>query len=94
MENHDGILANEINKWVNVVKTKEKADIVIVSVHSGLGKADEFSLESQTLMAAEATSGVDLIICGHDHQANITVTKNNEGRPIAKVSIKINGVES
>ena len=86
LENPEGILANEINKWVNVVKTKEKADIVIVSVHSGLGKADEFSLESQTLMAAEATSGVDLFICGHDHQPNITITKNSKGKDVTIVN--------
>ena len=80
LDNPDGLLAKEIDKWVSVVRNKEKADIVIVAVHSGLGKADEFSLESQTLMAAQATSGVDLIICGHDHQPNITITKNSEGK--------------
>lgn len=86
LENKDGILANEIDKWVNVVRNKEKADIVIVAVHSGLGSADSFSLESQTLMAAQATSGVDLIICGHDHQANITVTKNSVGEDVTIVN--------
>ena len=59
LENPEGILANEIDKWVDVVKNKEKADIVVVAVHSGLGSADEFSLESQTFMAAEATNGVE-----------------------------------
>ena len=86
LENKDGILANEIDKWVDVVRNKEKADIVIVAVHSGLGSADSFSLESQTLMAAQATSGVDLIICGHDHQANITVTKNSVGEDVTIVN--------
>ena len=86
LENPEGLLANEISKWVSVVRNKEKADIVIVAVHSGLGKADEFSLESQTLMAAQATSGVDLIICGHDHQPNITITKNCEGKDISIVN--------
>ena len=86
LENPEGILANEINKWVDVVKNKEKADIVVVAVHSGLGSADEFSLESQTFMAAEATNGVDLFICGHDHQPNITVTKNNERKDVTIVN--------
>ena len=86
LENKDGILVNEIDKWVEVVRNKEKADIVIVAVHSGLGSADSFSLESQTLMAAQATSGVDLIICGHDHQANITVTKNSVGEDVTIVN--------
>lgn len=86
LENPDGILANEIDKWVSVVRDKEKADIVIVAVHSGLGKADEFSLESQTLMAAKATSGVDLIIAGHDHQPNITITQNSIGEDITIVN--------
>ncbi|MGN0907684.1 MAG: hypothetical protein ACI4NM_11095, partial [Bullifex sp.] len=54
LENPEALLANEIENWVKIVKTEENADIVIVSVHSGLGSADEFSLESQTLMAAEA----------------------------------------
>ena len=86
LENPKGLLSNEIDKWIDVVKNKEKADIVIVAVHSGLGSADEFSLESQTLMAAEATSGVDLFICGHDHQPNIIVTKNNEGKDVTIVN--------
>ena len=86
LENKDGILANEIDKWVDVVRNKEKADVVIVAVHSGLGSADSFSLESQTLMAAQATSGVDLIICGHDHQANITITKNSVGEDVTIVN--------
>ena len=37
-------------------------------------------------MAAQATSGVDLIICGHDHQANITVTKNSVGEDVTIVN--------
>lgn len=86
LDNPDGLLAKEIDKWVSVVRNKEKADIVIVAVHSGLGKADEFSLESQTLMAAQTTSGVDLIICGHDHQPNITITKNSEGKDVSIVN--------
>ena len=86
LDNPDGVLSNEINKWVAVVREKEKADIVIVAVHSGLGKADEFSLESQTLMAAQATSGVDLFIAGHDHQPNITITQNSIGEDVSIVN--------
>ena len=86
LENPEGLLANEIDKWVSIVKAEEKADIVIVAVHSGLGSADEFSLESQTLMAAEATSGVDLFICGHDHQPNVIITKNSEGKDVTIVN--------
>ena len=64
----------------DVYKRQDLADIVIVSVHSGKGtddgvETDGFLLESQVVSGVQGSSGVDLVIYGHDHTANIETLK-------------------
>ena len=54
---------------VNHVRTKEHADLVIVSIHSGSGEEDVDALENNGLYLAKHLEGVDLVIGGHDHRA-------------------------
>lgn len=90
LDNPDGLLENEINKWTAIVKETENPDIIIVAAHSGMGTDDgisgSFLLEGQALTGAMNSSGADLIIYGHDHTANIATVENKEGKAIDLVN--------
>lgn len=53
---------------VDRVRSKEKADVVIVAVHAGTGSGDGSILESQGLDLFKSLSGVDFIVTAHDHR--------------------------
>ena len=53
---------------INMVKAKEKPDVMIVSMHSGCGNGDGTILESEALDIFNNISGIDFLICGHDHR--------------------------
>lgn len=82
LENPDGDLAYEVEKWVNIVNETEDVDIIVVSTHTGMGNAQGTALENQTLYAAMNTTGVDLFICGHDHTAAVRSVTNADGEEI------------
>ena len=85
LDNPEGLLEFEINKYAKEIRDNDLADIVIVSVHSGLGTddglsgEDTFLLESQVGPASRKVSGVDLIAYGHDHTAHIEQVVNADG---------------
>lgn len=60
---------------VDRVSKKEKSDVVIVAVHAGTGKGDGSILESQGFDLFKSLSGVDFVVCAHDH--NPVVHKND-----------------
>lgn len=87
LDNPKGLLENEIDKWGKYIKDNDLADIIIVSAHSGKGTddgivTDKFLLESQAVSGAEKSHYADLLIYGHDHQANIEKLKNADGKDI------------
>ena len=87
IDNPQGLLEFEVEKWVTYIKNNNLADIIIVSAHSGKGedsgaKFTKFAKESQIVAGAEKTSGVDLFIYGHDHQQNAELLKNKENKPV------------
>lgn len=53
---------------VDRVRSKEKADVVIVAVHAGTGSGDGSILESQGLDLFKSLSGVDFVVTAHDHR--------------------------
>lgn len=87
IDNPQGLLEKEIDKWGKYIKDNNLADIIIVSAHSGKGTddgviTDKFLLESQAVSGAEKSHYADLLIYGHDHQANIEKLKNADGKDI------------
>ena len=54
---------------VDMVKAKEKPDVMIVSMHSGCGMGDGTMLESEALDIFNSIKGIDFLVCGHDHRA-------------------------
>ncbi|MBP5504681.1 MAG: bifunctional metallophosphatase/5'-nucleotidase [Bacteroidales bacterium] len=61
-------ISDMAQELVDKVRTKERADIVIVSVHAGSGEEDEDSIENCGLYLAKHLTGVDMVIGGHDHK--------------------------
>jgi len=61
---------------VDKVIAKENPAVVIAAVHSGTGKGDGNSLESQGLDLLNSLSNVDFVICSHDHKACIEHSGN------------------
>lgn len=66
------------------LRSKEKADLVIVAMHSGLGKADgRVGDENAALRLAEQVPGIDAILTGHTHQPIVT---EHKGVPILQAA--------
>ncbi len=53
---------------VDAVRAKENPDVVVISVHGGIGEADNHRIENPALYLASNVKGVDLVIAGHDHR--------------------------
>ncbi len=60
---------------VDRIKAEEKSDVVIVATHSGTGEGDGTQYESQGLDLFRSLSGVDFVVCAHDHRP---VTMQND----------------
>ena len=58
-----------VQNEVDSLRTKLRPDVVIVAVHSGTGQADGQILESQGLDLFKSLSGVDFVVCSHDHRS-------------------------
>lgn len=58
------------------LRAKEKVDLVLVAMHSGLGKADgRVGDENAALRLAEEVPGIDAIFAGHTHVPLVTSFK-------------------
>ena len=69
---------------VDEVISLHSPDIVVVSAHSGLGRRSEKGSGDETdenvaIYLSENLRNVDLVICGHDHQEELTENANGEG---------------
>ncbi|WP_300367443.1 bifunctional UDP-sugar hydrolase/5'-nucleotidase [Brachyspira sp.] len=92
-------------KWINIIKDKEKTDIIIGLFHSGLDYTEDEELyknENASQLVAEQVDGFDLILVGHDHQGwsffgydETTKQKTKEVRsPSGKIVPMYGGVNS
>ena len=61
-----------VQEQVDKVIEKEKPHLVIVAVHSGTGEGDGSVMENQGLDLYNSLTGVDVLICGHDHKPFVT----------------------
>ena len=57
-----------VQETVDRVRSQERPDVVVVAVHSGTGAGDGKQYESQGLDLFKSLSGVDFVICSHDHR--------------------------
>ena len=82
LENPNGDLAYEFQKWIDIVNEKEDVDVIVIASHNGTGNEKGSSLENQSLYAAMNSAGADLVITGHDHTATIRTAENKNGETV------------
>jgi 2',3'-cyclic-nucleotide 2'-phosphodiesterase / 3'-nucleotidase len=66
----------EATKWIPVLREKEKADIVVIAMHMGLGEdlrtgevnPGQVPHENEAIAIAKQVPGIDLIFMGHTHR--------------------------
>src|SRR6188474_3079460 len=66
----------EARKWVSILRDQEKADVVVIAMHMGLGedlRTGEMSPgqvphENEAIAIAKEVPGVDVIFMGHTHR--------------------------
>lgn len=86
LENPEGDLAFEFQKWIDIVGEKEDVDVIIIASHNGTGNAEGTSLENQSQYAAINSVGADLVISGHDHTAALRTVTNKAGEEVKIVN--------
>ena len=67
-----------VNKRVRQLRRQLKPDAVVVVVHSGTGKGDGESLESQGLDIFKRARKIDVLVCAHDHQPVCICSRNGK----------------
>lgn len=63
---------------VAAVRERENPDVVVISVHGGIGVEDAHQVENPALFLAANVEGVDLVIAGHDHRRFVGKVWNGE----------------
>jgi len=66
----------EARKWVPIIRDQEKADVVVVAMHMGLGEdlrtgevsPGQVPHENEAISIAKEVPGVDVIFMGHTHR--------------------------
>jgi len=65
---HHESLVPLVRERIRKLRKQLKPDVVIVVLHSGTGKGDGRSIESQGLDVFKYIKGVDVLVTAHDHQ--------------------------
>ena len=60
-------IVDVIQDDINRIREKEKPDVVVAALHSATGSGDGTVLEAESLDVLNSVSGIDFLICGHDH---------------------------
>ena len=75
-------------KWIKIIKAKEKPDIIIGLFHSGVDytygdrTAETPKNENATQLVAERVPGFDVVFAGHDHQEFNRWIKDTQGKEV------------
>lgn len=81
---------NENNTYVYEYETywqkelAEKCDYLIVAMHTGEGSTETYNQENQAAWFIEHTTGVDLVLTGHNHRSGVYADnyKNKDGKVV------------
>lgn len=61
-------MADEAEKYVKVLKEKEKVDVIVATAHAGLESRHEIDGGDAAKLIAERCPEIDVLLVGHDHQ--------------------------
>ncbi len=79
-------------KWIEILKKKEKADVIIGLFHAGkTGKKLNGISENPCLDVAKNVPGFDAILMGHDHQLENIKVKNVNGEDVLLINPAADG---
>lgn len=84
-------MVESAKKWVKIIQEKENPDFVIGLFHSGVGdehEDDKVNPENASLLVAKSVSGIDMVICGHDHQEKIIWVENPDKEKVLVINPK------
>lgn len=101
LEFHEPV--SEARKWVPVMRNDEKADVVVIAMHMGLGEdlrtgevsPGQVPHENEAVSIAKEVPGVDVIFMGHTHREvpslyinGVLLTQANHwGRHLARADV-------
>lgn len=93
----------EARKWVPILRQQERADVVVVAMHMGLGEdlrtgevnPGQIPHENQAISIAKEVPGIDIIFMGHTHRDvpsvyinGVLLTQANHwGRHLARADV-------
>src|SRR5262245_35313614 len=93
----------EARKWVEILRSKEKVDVVVIAMHMGLGEdlqtglasAGQVPHENEAISIAREVPGIDVILMGHTHREvpslyinGVLITQANYwGRHLARADL-------
>ena len=60
-------IVDVIQNDIDYIRAKENPDVVVAALHSATGKGDGTVLEAESLDVLNRVSGIDWLLCGHDH---------------------------
>ena len=77
-------MVSSARKWMNVIRTKERPDVVIGLFHAGRegGIVTPAYTENASLQVAREVEGFDIVFFGHDHARFNSTILNNAGKPV------------
>lgn len=75
-----------LNKWIPKIKETEKADVIVASLHSGWADNNTDYVENVGEKVAKEVDGIDLVLCGHDHQKYMNWVKKQNGDSILVIN--------
>ena len=89
-----------VNFWQKELREEQKCDFVIVSAHSGeggdaVGAGDqgavgdvsaEFNKENQVAHLIQNTTGIDMVVAGHNHVPGVSTFQNADGKDVPVVN--------
>ncbi len=97
---HFDRIMDHVQEDVDMVRAKEKPDVVIAAMHSATGKGDGSIAEAEALDVFRSVRGVDFVVCAHDHrpytEQNDTMALVNSGSHcryvgIGKLNLRVEG---
>jgi 2',3'-cyclic-nucleotide 2'-phosphodiesterase/3'-nucleotidase len=81
-------MVESAKKWMRIIQEKEHPDFVIGLFHSGTGEETEGTevvAENASVLVAKNVPGIDMVICGHDHQENMIWVENIDHQKVVVI---------